>query len=277
MIARDENLSSADFERLRVLIHQQSGIVLNAEKRTMLEIRIKRRLRALGSHSFAEYCDYVFGPEGRSAELTDLIDAVTTNKTDFFREAHQFEYLRAKVLPALAFKRKVLIWSAGCSTGEEPYTLAMVLNEFAECEARFDFEVLATDISTAVLAQAQSAVYKAEAVDRVPAALRRKYFMRSRDPASDLMRVVPELRRRVQFRRVNFMDGDLGVPETLDVIFCRNVIIYFDHGTKMRTLHKVVERLSPGGYYFAGHSESLQAMNLPLIAVSQAVYRKVGT
>ena len=276
MIARDENLSPTDFERLRALIYEQAGIVLNADKRTMLESRIKRRLRALGSHSFADYCEYVFGTSGRSDELTDLIDAVTTNKTDFFREAHQFEYLRASVLPLLTSKRKVLVWSAGCSTGEEPYTLAMVLNEFAESQARFDFEILATDVSTAVLAQAQSAIYKAQAVDRVPVALRRKYFMRSRDPASDLMRVVPELRRRVQFRRVNFMDGDLGVTETLDVIFCRNVIIYFDHATKMRTLHKLTGRLAPGGYYFAGHSESLQAMSLPLMPVSQAIYRKIA-
>lgn len=280
MPRRDETLSRGDFQRLRELIYQESGILLNEEKQTMLEIRVKRRLRSLGSASYAEYCDYVLGPQGREAELTDLIDAVTTNKTDFFREAHHFDFLVTKALPDLASRRgafrKSLVWSAGCSTGEEPYTLAMALSEYSLDHPGFQFRVLATDISTAVLDQARAAIFKAGVADRVPLALRRKYFLRSREPASGLVRVVPELRAQVEFRRLNFMDSDFGLDEAPEVIFCRNVIIYFDRATQERTLQKLVAHLPPGGYFFAGHSESLQGMNLPLKPAGPAVYRKTG-
>ena len=280
MSHRDETLSTRDFNRLRTLIYQESGILLNEEKRTMLEVRVKRRLRSLGSASYAEYCNYVFEPAGQAAELVDLIDAVTTNKTDFFREPHHFDYLTSKALPDLEARRgpnrKSLVWSAGCSTGEEPYTLAMVLSEYAQSHPGLQFSILATDISTVVLEQARDAIFKAEVVERVPATLRRKYFMRSRDPASKVARVVPELRARVEFRRLNFMDADFAIEERPEIVFCRNVIIYFDRATQERTLSKLVRYLPPGGYFFAGHSESLQGMNLPLEPVGLAVYRKTG-
>jgi chemotaxis protein methyltransferase CheR len=276
----EEGLSKTDFNRLRALIYQEAGIVLNAEKQTMLEIRVKRRVRSLGSASYREYCDFVFSPEGREAELTDLIDAVTTNKTDFFRESHHFEWLTSHALPDLDARlgshRRSLVWSAGCSTGEEPYTLAMVLNEYALRHPGFDFGVLATDISTDVLERAQRAVFKQEAVAPVPTDLRRKYFMRSRAPGSGTLRVVPELREQIEFRRMNFMDADLRIDPRPEIIFCRNVIIYFDRATQERTLQKLVANLAPGGYFFAGHSESLQGMKLPLEPAGLAVYRKIA-
>jgi chemotaxis protein methyltransferase CheR len=280
MTDRNESLSPAEFDKLRALIYEQSGISLSAEKKTMLEIRIRRRLHSLNISSYAEYCKYVLGPAGNHTELVHLIDVVTTNKTDFFREAGHFDSLVTQALPDLAARigasRKLLVWSAGCSTGEEPYTLAMVLSEYALTHPSFQFRVLATDISTAVLSKAQMGIFKSEVADPVPKDLRRKYFMRSRNPDCDLLRIVPELRAQVEFRRVNFMDADLGLGESPEVIFCRNVIIYFDRPTQVRILQKLIRYLPPGGYFFAGHSESLQGMDLPLVPAGLAVYRKVA-
>jgi chemotaxis protein methyltransferase CheR len=244
----------------------------------MLEIRLRRRLKSLDISSLTAYCDQMLGPEGIADELIHLIDVVTTNKTDFFREAGHFDYLLSKALPDLARRlgayRSSLAWSAGCSTGEEPYTLAMVLSEYAQNCPGFRFNVLATDISTEVLAKARAGIYKSEVVRPVPVALQRKYLMRSRDPEVDAVRVVPELRALIDFRRVNFMDADFDLPQTPEIIFCRNVIIYFDRPTQEKLLKKLTRLLAPGGYFFAGHSESLQGMDLPLIQVAPAAYRK---
>jgi chemotaxis protein methyltransferase CheR len=275
---RREGLSNEEFDKLRKLIYAESGISLSSDKKTMLEIRLKRRLRSLELSSLAEYCAQVFGPEGIGQELVHLIDVVTTNKTDFFREAGHFDYLVTKALPDLAARngtcRASLAWSAGCSTGEEPYTLAMVLSEYAQSIPGFRFTVLATDISTEVLAKARAGIFKSEQANPVPVALRRKYFMRSRDPESDLLRVVPELRALVDFKRINFMDEDFNLPRSPEIIFCRNVIIYFDRPTQERLLKKLTRLLAPGGYFFAGHSESLQGMDLPLTPVGPSAYRK---
>lgn len=278
MSTRKEGLSRADFDRLRVLIYNESGINLGADKKTMMEIRIKRRLRSLGISSFGEYCDHVFSRAGTENELVHLIDVITTNKTDFFREAGHFDYLVANALPDLAARkgatRKSLVWSAGCSTGEEPYTLAIVLSEYSQERPGFRFSVLATDICTDVLAKAAMGIFKSELAGPVPLDLRRKYFMRSRNRETDLLRVVPEVRALIEFRRVNFMDADFGLTELPEIIFCRNVIIYFDRRTQVRLLERLTSHLAPGGYFFAGHSESLQGMDLPLVPVAPAVYRK---
>ncbi len=277
---QSECLSASDFERLRTLIHAESGINLNRDKKTMLEVRLRRRLHGLHLSSCAEYCEYLFTPETRDRELVHLLDVVTTNKTDFFREAEHFEYLSSKALPELTARygmdRKLLVWSAGCSTGEEPYTLAMVLSEYAETHTGFRFGVLATDLSTAVLDKARAGIFKSEVIQPVSVNLRRKYLMRSRDPAADVVRIVPELRAKVEFRRLNFMDADYGLSETPGVIFCRNVIIYFNRQTQERLLKKLIQQLAPGGYFFAGHSESLQSMDLPLVSAGPSVYRKCG-
>ncbi|MGA2134070.1 MAG: protein-glutamate O-methyltransferase [Bryobacteraceae bacterium] len=273
----NDSLSATDFDRLRVLIRAECGINLGPEKRTMLEIRLKRRQRDLHVPSPAAYCAYLFSPEGKARELLHMIDAVTTNKTDFFREPDHFEYLASTALPELESRKRagrIMAWSAGCSTGEEPYTLAMVLSEFAHNRPGFSFGVLATDISSEVLAKAGAGIFRSDAVRPVPPELRKKYLMRSRDPQSDLVRVVPELRSKIEFRRLNFMDGDYRLAESPSIIFCRNVIIYFDRPTQIRLLKRLSERLAPGGYFFAGHSESLQNMDLPLLSVGPAVYRK---
>ena len=244
----------------------------------MLEGRLKRRMTSLGLASYGEYCEYLFDGRGHDAEeMVHLIDAVSTNKTDFFREDRHFDLLVAKVLPEPIARsgsaRELLIWSAGCSTGEEPYTLAMVLSEYAKAHTGFHFRVLATDISTAVLAKAEMGVFSAEVVRPVPAELRRKYFMRSRDRQSDRLRVVPELRELIEFRYLNLME-EFGLSELADAIFCRNVIIYFDRPTQERLFHKFSRQLVDGGYIFVGHSESLHHMDVPLIPVAPALYRK---
>jgi chemotaxis protein methyltransferase CheR len=277
MHTRSEELSTADFDKLRALIYNESGISLGADKKTMMEIRLKRRLRSLDIASLGEYCDRVFSKDGIEDELVHLIDVITTNKTDFFREAGHFDYLTSKALPDLVARKgpgRQLVWSAGCSTGEEPYTLAMVLSEYAQGCTGFRFNILASDICTAVLAKAAEGIFKADLLRPVPTVLRRKYFMRSRDPESDRHRVVPELRALVEFRRINFMDADFGLAEAPDIIFCRNVIIYFDRATQVRLLQKLARQLAPGGYFFAGHSESFQGMDLPFVGVAPAVYKK---
>ena len=278
MIVHEDQLAARDFARLTEFIYSETGIRLGSEKKTMLEGRLKKRLRELHIDSYREYCDYLFGHDGLREEKVLFIDVVTTNKTDFFREPKHFDYLTTTALPRMitaAENQPLLLWSAGCSSGEEPYTLAMVLSEYAETHPGFRFRILATDISTQVLAKAQTAIYGVDAVEPVPPLLRRKYLLRSRERGSDRVRIVPELRRLVEFRRLNFMDADYGLSEKADGIFCRNVIIYFDRPTQEKILRKLTHQLRPGGYLFVGHSETLHDMNLPVEPLGPALYRKL--
>jgi chemotaxis protein methyltransferase CheR len=279
MSTHDESMSTRDYARLCDLIYQEAGIHLGSGKKTMLEARVKRRLKVLELNSYRQYCDYLFDHKGIKEEIVPLIDVVTTNKTDFFREPGHFNFLVEKALPELTSQdrtgRQFLVWSAGCSTGEEPYTLAIVLSEYALTHPGFRFRILATDISTTVLSKAEMGVYSSDIVAPVSAALQHKYFMRSRDPGSNQVRITPELRRLIEFRRLNFMDADYGISEHADAIFCRNVIIYFDRPTQERILHKLSHHLVPGGYMFVGHAETLHDMDLPLVPVAPALYRRI--
>ncbi len=276
---RDEFISTGDYSRLRTLIYDAAGIALGPARKTMLEGRIRRRLKDLAIPSYGQYCEYLFSRNGLDEELVHLIDVVTTNKTDFFREPGHFEFLTLRALPELAAsiagRRPLLIWSAGCSTGEEPYTLAIVLSEFALAHPGFSFRILATDISTTVLKKAELGVYSSEVVRPVPQALKVKYFMRGREPGSKRVRVVPELRRLVEFRRLNFMDSNYGISEKADAIFCRNVIIYFDRTTQQSILTRLIRCLSPAGYLFMGHAETLHELDLPIEQVAPALYRRI--
>jgi chemotaxis protein methyltransferase CheR len=215
-------------------------------------------------------------------EIFHMIDAVTTNKTDFFREPNHFDYLVQQALPHLikqqgaGVKRRLVAWSAGCSTGEEAYTIAMVLNEFGKQfpGLSFDFRILATDISTKVLETAKRAIYGEEKVDPIPMHFRKQYLLRSKDPSKGRVRIVPRLRQYVRFRRLNFLQDDFGFREGLDIIFFRNVLIYFKKSTQKQILRKVLRYLRPGGYLFIGHSETLLEMNLPLHAVAPTIYQR---
>jgi chemotaxis protein methyltransferase CheR len=280
-IERPAGLSHGDFSRLSRFIHETCGIKLSAGKKTMLETRLLKRLRSLGMRSFADYCAYLFGSEEGKQEAVRMIDLVTTNKTDFFREPDHFDYLIREVLPAWVRQRKdghvgkIRVWSAGCATGEEPFSLAMVLHEYASVTHGFDFQVLATDISTRVLETACLAVYPEERAAPVPGNLKRKYFLRSRDRNVPNVRIVPALRHKVRFQHLNLMADDFGIREQIDIIFCRNVIIYFDRPTQQRVLQHLCQHLAADGHLFLGHSETLEGLDLRLKGVYPTVYRKV--
>lgn len=274
-------MSELEFGRLSRFIYNECGIKMPPTKKVMLEARLRKRLKELKIQSFTGYCDYLFSANGVQNELIHMIDVVTTNKTDFFREPHQFVFLTEKALPDLVnsygagIRRKLKIWSAGCSTGEEPYTLSIVLSEYEESYPEgFDYSILASDISTQVLEKAQLGIYEFSRTEPIPLTLKRKYFLKSKDKEKQLVRVVPELRQKVILKRINFMDDDLGVGELQDVIFCRNVIIYFDKPTQERLIRKLCDCLVSGGYLFVGHSETLFSMNLPLIQIAPSIYKK---
>lgn len=276
-------LTPQDFQRLSGLIYSTLGITMPDKKRTMLTGRLSKRLKALGIDSFSDYCDFLFSSHGQERELVHLMDVVTTNKTDFFREPAHFDYLSKEVLPAFIRENrsgqggKFRVWSAGCSSGEEPYTLSMVLSEFTKQNPAegLRFEILATDISTKVLDIAKRGVYPENRILPVPVPLRKKYLLKSKDRRNPQVRIVPEQRSHVRFGRLNFMDEDFKLGEVQDVIFCRNVIIYFDVETQKTLIRKFCRYLKKGGYLFLGHSESLHGYDLPLQQVAPTVYRRL--
>jgi len=274
-------LCDREFLRFSSLIYTSVGIKMPPAKKTMLEARLQKRLKVLGLTSFEEYCDYVFSHDSHAGELVHLIDVVTTNKTDFFREPGHFDFMVKTALPNILQDRgdllrdPVRIWSAGCSTGEEPYTLAMVLSEFAAERPDFRAAITASDISTQVLQTAKTAIYPEERTDPIPLNLKKKYLLRSRESSKSLVRISPQLRSLVSFRRVNFMDDDFGMAEKMDIIFCRNVVIYFDKPTQQTLMRKFHKQLRPGGYLFIGHSETLSGLDVDFKAVASTVYRKV--
>lgn len=277
----EDYLSQNDFERLSSFIYGNFGIKMPQSKKSMLKGRLGKRLRALQFTDFSEYCDFLFSEQGLKEELVHLVNAVTTNKTDFFREPTHFSYLREKSVPQLQqmykYKsgRSLKIWSAGCSTGEEPYTIAMVLSEIQMAQPDFSYEILATDISTKVLEIAKRGIYPMERIGPIDYRYRKKYLLKSRDQKRNEVRIVPELRRKVSFGRLNFMAEQFGLPEVVDIIFCRNVIIYFDKETQEELMNKFCHYLNQGGYLFVGHSESLQGYDTPLSQVAPTIYRKL--
>jgi chemotaxis protein methyltransferase CheR len=276
-------LSPGAFEKFSQFITQELGIKMPLDKLSMLQSRLQRRLRALKLESLEEYQEYLFHSPQAASELVDFFDVVTTHKTDFFREPAHFDYLTRVALPTLDpgaglsgisrpwhFK----IWCAGCSSGEEPYTMAMVLSEFALTRPGFDFSILATDISTRVLEHAREAVYDEARVEPVALPLRKKYLLRSRNQELHEVRIIPALRQKVNFRPLNFMDAEYPVADLYEAIFFRNVMIYFPRETQEAVIRKLCARLVPGGYLFVGHSESLTGLKIPVQPLGPAVYRK---
>ncbi|EAT14632.1 CheR family methyltransferase [Desulfuromonas acetoxidans] len=272
-------LTEQDFDRLSRYIYQELGITLSEKKKTMLTGRLSKRIRALRLGSITDYCDFLFSDEGQALERVHLFDVITTNKTDFFRESNHFDYLTQNILPGwqqgLSKSRSFKIWSAGCSSGEEPYTMAMVLEDYANKQSArsFDYEIIATDISTKVLDHAKQAIYHSDRIQPVPMEMRSRYLLRSKDRNNPLVRIAPVLRKKIRFGRLNFMDTDFSLPHQMDVIFCRNVIIYFDKKTQERLVCKFCRKLQPGGFLFLGHSESLHGFNVPLTQVAPTVYQ----
>ncbi len=277
MTAAILHLRPRDFTRLAAFIHDTAGIKMPPAKRTMVEGRLRRRLRALNMGSFDEYCHYLFEEGGLHSEAVPLIDAITTNKTEFFREPEHFRFLADQALPALAARgagpvRPLKIWSTASSTGAEPYTIAMVVDAFAADAESFRSTVLATDICTDVLETAVMAIYPEAMVEPVPVELRRRYLLRSRDRRRAEVRIKPALRRMVRFARLNLMDETYPVDRDFDVIFCRNQLIYFEKPTQQMVLRRLCDHLRPGGFLFLGHSETIAGCDLPLRPVGTTVF-----
>ena len=269
-------MDDESFDRLSVYVTRTYGIKLPRSKKTMLESRLNKRVKARGLSCYKDFLDFIFSDEGRQGELFNVIDLITTNKTDFFRESAHFEFLVNKFLPAYRneWRRGDLrAWSAGCSTGEEPYTLLMVMEEYKKQNPDMGYSIIASDVSIRAIQAAYQGIYELPKIDPVPLELKRQFFLRSKSDPS-LVRVKPQFRKKIQFTRINLMDKDYGmIRAPLDVIFCRNVLIYFDKIIQEQIIRKFCTILKPGGLLFLGHSESIMGMTIPLKQVQPTVYR----
>jgi chemotaxis protein methyltransferase CheR len=267
-------LQDGDFRKITKLVMDTAGIVLSEKKRAFIHGRLGRRLRILGLSDFTEYCRLLESPDGET-ERHNLINAVTTNHTNFFREPHHFDYLAKTILPALAEARgngqgRLRIWSAGCSTGEEPYTIAMTLRGHQPTLSGWDVKILATDLDTNVVAHAAAGAYDAERTESIPPAYRKRYMAGQPDG-----RVImnDELRSLIMFAPLNLLEG-WPMKGPFDIIFCRNVVIYFDKPTQRRLFDRYADLLKPDGWLFVGHSESLAAVTNRFDMVGRTIYRR---
>lgn len=275
----DDRLSKRNFEALSKFIYSYSGIKMPLSKSTMLEGRLRRRLRVTGIATFDDYCDYLFNQGGIEREAIYLIDVVTTNKTDFFREPKHFDYMRDVALADILRQfsdRRLRIWSSACSTGAEPYTLAMVMSDYLQSQAPDrDYFILATDLSTDVLQKAQKGIYSSDMMAPVPPEMMRRYVMRATNAHRQEMRVAPALRQKVGFARMNLMDAKYPIGDPMHIIFCRNVLIYFDKQTQAQVLTRLCNNLVPGGYLFIGHSETVTGFDLPIRQVANTIFKRI--
>jgi chemotaxis protein methyltransferase CheR len=269
---REFAFSVEDFNALRALVHKVTGISLAENKRNLVYGRLSRRLRALRLGSFIEYRRLLeSGPEG-GAEMVEFVNAITTNLTSFFRENHHFEYLREKWLAPMTHAKpgqRFRIWSAGCSTGEEPYSIAMTVCEMLGESPRVDLRILATDLDSEVLRRAMSGVYSADHVKGISPPLLARYFA-----TSEGKKVVrPALSRLITFKQLNLMH-DLPMRGPLDVIFCRNVVIYFNKDTQRRLFQRYARLQRPGDLLFIGHSESMFKVSEAYSLIGRTIYQR---
>lgn len=272
----EDTLSLREFRQLASFIDTYCGIKMPESKRSMLEGRLRKRLRAVGATTFAAYCDYLFSPAGQIDEVVFLIDVVTTNKTDFFREPKHFDFLEKTGLPTLASHgyNRIKAWSAACSTGAEPYTMAMVFQEAQDRGVISEYNILATDLSTDVLEKAIRGIYSNDMAEPVPRDYAKKYLMVPRDTRRKEFRIHPKLRSRVSYGRRNLMDAKYELGGLMHIIMCRNVLIYFDRPKQIHVLKQLCNQLVSGGYLMIGHSESLTGIDLPVEQVANTVFVK---
>ena len=275
----NKELSDVDFKRLSEFIFTNYGIKLPPVKKIMLQSRLQARLKSNDMDSFKVYTDYVLSGRGGEEEVVSMVDLVSTNKTDFYRESAHFDFMKDVVLPEhqeLFSERPFKVWSSASSSGEEAYTIAIVISEFLENNRKFDYQILGTDISTRILDKARKAIYGMDRVDVIPLTQKRKYLLKSKDQTNPQVRIVPALRAHTSFQRLNLMDENYSdVPQDFDLIFCRNVLIYFDRPTQEKVINKLCRHLRPGGYFFLGHSESITGYDVPLKQLKPTVFQKV--
>jgi chemotaxis protein methyltransferase CheR len=266
-------LRPGDFHKISQIVYAFSGIRLNQGKEELVRSRLIKRLRALGLKSFGAYLRYV-DADRSSQELRSMIDCLTTNKTSFFRENQHFEYMRSHILPGLKNHSKgVRVWSAGCSSGEEPYSIAMLFREEWSEITQPDVRILATDISERMLTKARTGEYEKENLQDVPPAYLMKYFVSSPNSATKTYSVQDTIKKMVRFARLNLMD-DWPMKGPFNLIFCRNVMIYFDNSTQRKLVQRFHDILVPGGHLLVGHSESLIANSCGFKYIQPATYMK---
>ncbi|MEQ1707880.1 MAG: protein-glutamate O-methyltransferase [Terricaulis sp.] len=257
LIEGEYAFTAKNFEQIASFLRSQSGIVLNEAKATLVYSRLAKRVRKLGLQSFDEYCEFIETPAGAS-ERNEMLAALTTNVTRFFREPHHFDHLRQKTFPRLMATAKdggrVRIWSAACSSGEEPYSIALTLLDVFPDAARYDVRILATDIDPNIIAKAKVGIYRDEAVSPIPAGSRERWLSRDRDSVDKKWRVKDEVRDLITFKELNLI-GDWPMRGSFDVIFCRNVVIYFEEATQVFLWGRFKKVLAPEGRLYIGHSE----------------------
>jgi len=277
--AREFELTGADFKFLAGQVHELTGIVIHERKRDMIYARLSRRLRTLGMTSFSEYCDFLGSPEG-GAEIAAMINAVTTNLTHFFREPHHFEHLRQTALPGFVASarngadKRLRLWSAGCSSGEEPYSIAMTVKSTPVDLSRWDVRILATDLDSDMVARGSAGSYKAADAESIPTDLAAKYTDEVRTTKEPEVRMRDGLRQMIAFKQLNLV-GAWPMRGPFDAIFCRNVMIYFDADAKARLVDRFAELLRLDGWLYIGHSESLMKMTDRFQLVGRTIYRRV--
>jgi chemotaxis protein methyltransferase CheR len=264
------DLTAEEFRWIQEFLYSETGIVLNETKRPLVVGRLNKRLVHYGDTTFRAYFDRILAP-AFVKERSIAIDLLTTNETYFFREPAHFEFLRQRILPSVSPADVLRVWSAASSSGEEAYTIAMVLAEHRDGPWR----IIGTDISTRVVEKARTGLYPLAAREKIPASLLRKYCRRGRDEYEGFLLIAEELRRNIEFRHANLLEQlpDIGV---FDVIFLRNVMIYFDLPTKKRLVARLQQMLKPGGYFFVSHSESLNGISEKLETIAPSIYRRGG-
>lgn len=268
-------LKPGEFDKISQLAYKHFGVDLREGKQALVEARIGKKLRELNMPSFQVYYDYVTNDSTGNA-LQTMVDVLTTNHTSFFREPRHFDLLRDTIFPALQARPQINIWSAACSSGEEPYTIAMTLLEANRDAALAKVKIRASDISNRVLEMARSGIYPAERINKLPHELLHRYMLKGQRSAANNFRFKPEVRNMISFERINLMEP-LNAEYRCSVIFCRNIMIYFDKPTQESLVKRLSQNLEEGGYLFIGHSESLNAIQHGLDYVSPATYRKPGS
>ncbi len=268
-------ITDEEFQQLRALIHQHTGIALSDHKRALVCSRLSRRLRHYQFARYAQYYELLCHGDPDGVELIEMINAITTNKTDFFREAHHFKFLTEHVFPEHRKKksRRLRLWSAATATGEEAYSLAMTVREAFTDIANWDIKILATDIDTQVLAHAHTGVYSMQQAIPIAQPLLRRYFLKGNGDSANQVRVKPILKALLRFRRLNLLDDPWPMHTPFDIIFCRNVLIYFDKPTQHRLLQRMAAMLSPNGFLMLGHAEAIHGFDHLYRAVGHSIYQ----